>query len=113
MVHNAQKYEEGALYVRVATSVENGVLDIEFKDNGRGISACDREKMFLPFFTTRRSEATKKGLGLYEVKNLVTNIMKGSIVSPDSSQGLTLNIRLPEAVKVKEDETDSDSMVSW
>ena len=113
VVHNAQKYEEGALYVRVATSVENGVLDIEFKDNGRGISACDREKMFLPFFTTRRSEATKKGLGLYEVKNLVTNIMKGSIVSPDSSQGLTLNIRLPEAVKVKEDETDSDSMVSW
>ena len=113
VVHNAQKYEEGALYVRVATSVENGVLDIEFKDNGRGISAYDREKMFLPFFTTRRSEATKKGLGLYEVKNLVTNIMKGSIVSPDSSQGLTLNIRLPEAVKVKEDETDSDSMVSW
>ena len=113
VVHNAQKYEEGALYVRVSASVENGVLDIEFKDNGRGISADDREKMFLPFFTTRRSEAAKKGLGLYEVRNLVTNIMKGSIVSPDSSQGLTLNIRLPEAVKVKEDETDSDSMVSW
>lgn len=113
VVHNAQKYEEGALYVRVSASVENGVLDIEFKDNGRGISADDREKMFLPFFTTRRSEATKKGLGLYEVRNLVTNIMKGSIVSPDSSQGLTLNIRLPEAVKVTESETDSGSMVSW
>ena len=113
VVHNAQKYDEDALYVRVAASVENRVLDIEFKDNGRGISADDREKMFLPFFTTRRSEATKKGLGLYEVRNLVTNIMKGSIVSPESSQGLTLNIRLPEAVKVKEDETDSDSMVSW
>ena len=113
VVHNAQKYEEDALYVRVSASIENGVLDIEFKDNGRGISADDREKMFLPFFTTRRSEATKKGLGLYEVRNLVTNIMKGSIVSPDSSQGLTLNIRLPEAVKAKKDETDSDSMVSW
>ena len=113
VVHNPEKYDEQALYVRVSASVDNGVLDIEFQDNGRGISTDHREKIFLPFFTTRRSEATKKGLGLYEVRNLVTNIMKGSIVSPPSSQGFTLNIRLPEAIKETEDTADSGSKVSW
>ena len=113
VVHNPEKYEQQTLYVRVSASVDNGVLDIEFQDNGRGISADHREKIFLPFFTTRRSEATKKGLGLYEVRNLVTNIMKGSIISQESSQGFTLSIRLPEAVKDDEDENQPDSLVSW
>ena len=112
-MHNPEKYEQQTLYVRVSASVDNGVLDIEFQDNGRGISADHREKIFLPFFTTRRSEATKKGLGLYEVRNLVTNIMKGSIISQESSQGFTLSIRLPEAVKDDEDENQPDSLVSW
>ena len=113
VVHNPEKYEQQALYVRISASVDNGVLDIEFQDNGRGISTDHREKIFLPFFTTRRSEATKKGLGLYEVRNLVTNIMKGSIVSPPSSQGFTLSIRLPEAIKETESTAGSASKVSW
>jgi signal transduction histidine kinase/ligand-binding sensor domain-containing protein len=47
--------------VTVATKQENGKLLIQVKDNGMGIPAAIREKIFQPFFTTK---PTGKGTGL-------------------------------------------------
>ena len=94
--HNPEKYDEGTLYLRVSAALTGNILSIQVQDNGRGVSKDEQEKVFLPFYTTKRSAATKKGLGLYEVQNLVTNIMKGSIDCPDAAQGFAVHLALPD-----------------
>ena len=113
VVHNSEVYNGTQLYVRVSASLEDDSLTIEFQDNGRGISADAKDKIFMPFYTTRRAEATKKGLGLYEVHNLVTHVMGGSLNCPDVNQGFAIQITLPEVEQELRPAGDFPSQASW
>ncbi len=59
--------EQGTLHVRVSRS--RGHLHILIADNGRGIPAEQRERMFEPFATSDKEKGT--GLGLWMSKTLV------------------------------------------
>ena len=64
----------------------------EVVDNGVGISADDRDKIFLPFFTTKPSGT---GLGMSIVKKIVD--LHGGEVAVDSApdRGTRVRISLP------------------
>ncbi|HMK50620.1 MAG TPA: ATP-binding protein, partial [Thermodesulfovibrionales bacterium] len=60
-------------------------------DSGHGIPADMRDKIFLPFFTTKEKGT---GLGLAIVHKIV--VSHGGSISVDSSdEGTTFKIRLP------------------
>ena len=60
-------------------------LEIEFADNGSGISAANQDKIFTPFFTTRR-ETGGTGLGLGIIASLLKS-SNGSIRVSDREKG--------------------------
>jgi signal transduction histidine kinase len=67
---------------------------VEVVDNGVGISAEDRDRIFLPFFTTKPSGT---GLGMSIVKKIVD--LHGGDVVVDSvpGHGTRVRISLPAA----------------
>ncbi|WP_142846717.1 sensor histidine kinase [Telmatospirillum sp. J64-1] len=69
--------ESGRLSLTVEEAGEGEVL-LRFADDGRGIPAEIRPKIFAPFFTTARARGSV-GLGLNIVYNLVTESLGGSI----------------------------------
>ncbi len=88
--------------MRVSPLIELKVLkttahiQLEYRDNGCGMSADKLKRLFDPFFTTKRSEGNS-GLGAHIVYNLVTAQMNGSIyASSEPGQGLYYRILLPQ-----------------
>ncbi len=70
-------------------------VSIRYEDDGRGIPPAHRERVFEPFFTTRRG-AGGSGLGLYLVYNIVTRKLGGSIgVEERAGGGTSFTVRLP------------------
>ncbi len=81
--------------LRVATHDEGDAVEITVRDNGTGIPAGIRNKLFQPFFTTKPTgEGT--GLGLSISYDIVTQQHGGSI-TVDSEEGAftEFTIRLP------------------
>lgn len=70
---------------------EGGSLDILISDTGHGISENIKDKIFLPFFTTKEKGT---GLGLAVVHKIVIS-HGGSISVDSSSHGTAFRIRLP------------------
>jgi signal transduction histidine kinase len=57
---------------------KNQCLLFVYKDTGCGMSTEHKEKMFAPFFTTKRGQGAS-GLGMHVVFNLVTQSLQGTI----------------------------------
>lgn len=85
---------EGAAWIRVTTDRVDGQVRILFADNGKGISASDLPKVFLPGFSTKKRGW---GLGLTFVKRIVEDYHGGAITARSGGvgQGTTIEIRLP------------------
>lgn len=94
--HNSELFAENKLYIRISASISNGLLNLQFQDNGKGVPNEDLDKILLPFYTSQRTKAKKKGLGMYEVHNLVTRIMHGSIQWPPTNSGFAIVLLLPD-----------------
>lgn len=80
--------------IDLAHNSENLILTIS--DNGEGLSEEERSQLFLPFFTKARGSGKKMGLGMYQVKNIITDLLNGSI-EPAKAElgGLLVKIVLP------------------
>ncbi|MDA3864897.1 MAG: ATP-binding protein [Deltaproteobacteria bacterium] len=59
----------GKLWLRVKSNDEKVIVEIE--DNGTGVSKRIRNKIYLPFFTTKKSDAGT-GLGLHIAKQIIS-----------------------------------------
>jgi PAS domain S-box-containing protein len=80
-------------------------VEIEFRDNGRGIPAALLDKAFSPFCTTK---ARGLGLGLPIVRRAMVD-HNGSVALHSSERGTTLVLTVPlEAGQMENDETHSD-----
>ena len=81
----------GQVTVRAGRS--NGVLDLSVSDTGSGVPKAAREKLFLPYFSTK---GRGSGLGLAIVQRIV-NDHNGSIrVEDNQPRGTTFAIELPQ-----------------
>jgi signal transduction histidine kinase len=81
-------------------------VEIEFADDGVGMSEEVQRRAFEPFFTTRRNRGGT-GLGLHIVYNLVTRRLGGSLrLESAPGHGTVFRIRLPLAAP-KDEYVDS------
>jgi signal transduction histidine kinase len=81
--------------IRIRARPEGEQLCLDVSDDGVGMEESVRQRVFDPFFTTRRGRGGS-GLGLHIVYNLVTQVLGGSIeclASPGA--GVRFVIRLP------------------
>lgn len=67
-------------------------ISLVIRDSGCGISYCEREKIFEPFYTTREMGT---GLGLSVVKRLIENYGGGIDIFSIHGQGTTCTIWFP------------------
>ncbi len=82
----------GRLSVTTRHKPEDGFLCIEIADTGKGIEIKDLDKIFQPFFTTKKKGS---GLGLAITKRLVEQHDGKISVSSNPGQGATVLIELP------------------
>ncbi len=96
LIQNAAEAMPDGGELRITGSYGDG-LSIAISDTGHGIPESMREKVFLPFFTTKERGT---GLGLSIVHKTITS-HGGSISVESSDRGTTFLIRLPKKI-VKE-----------
>ena len=119
LIDNAVKY--GGDPPRVVVSAQLRGRDrvaVRIQDNGRGIPAAQRRRVFHLFFRgSDELQRTRKGtgLGLYIVKTLV-GMLKGRVSVLDGSEGqgsifeVTLPGRLPSAALATETQSSADTV---
>ncbi|MCP4545004.1 MAG: HAMP domain-containing protein [bacterium] len=88
----ALAHNEGERSIAISTEVRDGHLQLEFADNGPGVPAEIRERVFEPHFTTKGSGM---GLGLALVRSVI-NLHGGDIRLGDGP-GARFHIELPPA----------------
>jgi len=93
LVDNASRHGASRLAVDVAR--EGGLLRVDIRDNGQGISANNRAQIFDSFFTTRR-DSGGTGMGLAIVQAMLT-AHGGSISLVESGRGAHFAVTLPVA----------------
>ena len=92
--HGFDGVPEGTIHIE-ARPVGVGQVEINFYDDGKGMTEEVQRRAFDPFFTTRRSEGGT-GLGLHIVYNLVTRRLGGRIMLSSAPwRGTTFRITLP------------------
>jgi len=81
--------------ITIESRTDSNNIQLVFSDNGQGIAEEIRERIFEPFYTTRRGQGGT-GLGLHITYNLVTEILQGQIeYQPDSQSGARFCICFP------------------
>jgi two-component system, NtrC family, nitrogen regulation sensor histidine kinase NtrY len=83
---------EGKVVIRMFTKGDH--IWVEVADNGMGIPADIREKIFAPNFTTKGSGM---GLGLAMTRTILENVDGVIDFTTEDGQGTTFRIRLPKA----------------
>ena len=80
----------------VATGMDNGLVNIRLRDNGVGIPERVKEKIFLPFYTTKPIGHGNTGLGLSISHDLIVTGHKGELeVYSEPGRFTEFQIRLP------------------
>ena len=94
LIHGFRIIEKGAITVNISRQGKD-ILFV-YRDNGRGMSAEEKEKVFDPFYTTMRGKGGT-GLGMSIVFNLMTQTLKGHIECESSpGKGVVFTMRFPE-----------------
>jgi signal transduction histidine kinase len=92
LLQNAlEAVEEGGSIDVIVSKKEEKVM-IEVKDSGRGISPEVRDKIFTPFFTTKKNGT---GLGLFISKRIVENHEGKIYFSSDEGKGTIFIVEFP------------------
>jgi two-component system nitrogen regulation sensor histidine kinase NtrY len=79
--------------ISTAHDARNSVLRIAVSDNGPGVSPGDRDKLFMPYYSTK---GRGSGLGLAIVRRIVVEHGGGIEVSSAAPSGSVFTIELPE-----------------
>jgi len=87
--------EKGEITVTLAYDKASRAVRIEVMDTGVGISDADKDRLFVPYFSTKRSGT---GLGL-TIANTIVSEHRGSIrVEDNKPKGTKFIIELPVKV---------------
>ncbi len=85
--------------IKIDVDFNNDTAIFRYSDNGIGMSEETREKLFDPFYTTKRGSGGS-GLGMHIVYNLVTQSLKGAITYESSpGNGASFEIKWPVGTK--------------
>ena len=80
------------IVVSTSHDARNGVARLAVSDNGPGVPAADRDKLFMPYYSTK---GRGSGLGLAIVRRIVAEHGGGVEVSDVQPSGTTFTVELP------------------
>jgi len=101
LVHGFENIEQGNIFINIAKS--NDKIHFVYSDDGHGMTQEQCEKIFDPFYTTKRGHGGT-GLGMHVVYNLITQTLNGSIeCNSVPGRGTVFSITLPINHKQKND----------
>ena len=97
LVHAFPDGRKGRIHIRARD--EDGFVQLDYSDDGVGMSPEHLRRIFDPFFTTKRGQGGS-GLGMHIVYNLVTQMLGGHIEAHSSEGGgLHVQLRFPAVVQ--------------
>jgi two-component system cell cycle sensor histidine kinase/response regulator CckA len=92
LVENAVDAVRGAGAIRVTSAIRDHAWELAISDDGIGMDAATRDRMFDPFFSTK---ADHRGLGLSAVLGIVRRLGGDITSTSEAGAGTTLRVRLP------------------
>lgn len=93
IIHGFDNIEQGTIKIKAYDNANT--VFIYYEDNGKGVSKENMEKLFDPFFTTRRGQGGS-GLGTHIIYNIITQSLGGTVnVKSTLGEGLCYEISLP------------------
>lgn len=93
LIHGFGESSEGTITIDI--HLNRDILNIDYFDNGKGISEENLSKVFDPFFTTKRHQGGS-GLGMFIVYNIVTQKLHGLVeLNSQVGKGVHFDIRIP------------------
>jgi len=96
LTHGFESDEGGRIGIRVAETGDG--VRIVYRDNGRGMNEAQLEKIYDPFFTTKRGRGGS-GLGMNVVFNLVTQVLGGGIECTSAlGDGVRFELSIPRQI---------------
>jgi PAS domain S-box-containing protein len=99
LLSNTYDYSDNNEGAFIDFSLKSNELHIHFFDKGEGVDNADISLIFDPFFTTGRGENRKLGLGLYQVHNIVVQLLNGKVhVYNDNGLHFEISIPIPDTV---------------
>lgn len=96
VINNAIEVAKGQASLQISITVEQykDNIQIQIKDNGGGIDDGILDKIFIPYFTTKhQSQGT--GLGLYILKMIIEESMKGKVEIYNEGEGAVCRLVVP------------------
>jgi signal transduction histidine kinase len=100
LVENARKFAGPHARIRIRVGQDGANATVAVADDGPGIPAADRERIFDRFYRAATSRATKDGVGLgLAVAKTIASRHQGSIVATASDLGgAELRIAIPRLI---------------
>ncbi len=93
LILNAMDATEEGRTIEISTILDDGWVRVAVKDEGHGITADDRARIFQPYFTTK---STGTGLGLFVCKRIVEQSAGGRIeLTSSPGESTTFSVCLP------------------
>ena len=87
--------------IKVHARRVDGNIELDYRDNGNGMSRGELARMYEPFFTTKRGRGGT-GLGMHIVYNNVTQTLGGTIsCASKPGRGTRFRIRVPLLAEVE------------
>ncbi len=80
--------------IKINTFKENNFAIIQIEDNGGGITCDIMNKIFDPYFSTKKSKEGT-GIGLYMSKIIIDEHCAGNLCVKNNAKGATFEIKLP------------------
>ncbi len=96
LIHGFEEIAEGNITIELQEA--NGEVTLIYTDNGKGMTPIQVEKVFNPFFTSKRGRGGT-GLGMHIVFNLVNQTLCGNIAAESTEgHGVQFTIRIPTRI---------------
>lgn len=99
LLDNAIKYSSKEDKIDIVLNTENKKIVLQIKDEGKGIAAAEKEKIFSKFYrigNTHTKEAKGTGLGLFLTKKIVEQHKGNITVTDNSPQGSIFKIEFKQ-----------------
>ncbi len=93
ILHAFEPMQKGNIFINV--ELEESQINLNYADDGRGLTEDEKQNIFEPFFTTKRGSGGS-GLGAHIAYNITTQLLKGEIaIDRDKSDGVSIHITFP------------------
>ncbi|ASP40086.1 hypothetical protein CHH28_16005 [Bacterioplanes sanyensis] len=106
LLHGFENRNDG--HIEIICAEERGNVVLRYRDDGIGLSDEAKQKIFDPFYTTKRGHGGT-GLGMHLVYNIVNQRLQGEITLEETEQGTAFRLVMPKKIVVPEESMDEDA----